>query len=76
MDLPDNVFAYTKKNLSIFKIPTKAMKDPEMSENIDTLIKDVLTKQQVIIKQKIAHSLKKKPHISVLVKTLAPSGYY
>ncbi|KIJ05450.1 hypothetical protein PAXINDRAFT_141310, partial [Paxillus involutus ATCC 200175] len=76
IDLPDNIFAYAKKNLSMFKIPASAIEDPEMSESIDILIKDVLTKQRAMIKNKIGKSLKQKSHISVLAKSLAPSRHY
>ncbi|KAH7905869.1 hypothetical protein BJ138DRAFT_1094753 [Hygrophoropsis aurantiaca] len=75
-ELPENIFAYAKKNLSVFKIPARAMEDPEMSGFIDKLIKEVLTKQRAQIKQKIANSLKTKMHISILAKSLTPGGYY
>ena len=42
-----------KKNLGLFKIPPKVLEDPELSEYIDSLVKDVLTKQQSTIKTKV-----------------------
>ncbi|KIJ12958.1 hypothetical protein PAXINDRAFT_14322 [Paxillus involutus ATCC 200175] len=75
-DLPENVWAFAKKNLPVFKIPAKALEDPEMAEKIDTLIKDVLTKQRAQIKSKIIASVKAKSHISMLARTLSPSGVY
>ena len=42
-----------KKNLGLFKIPPKALEDPELSEYIDSLVKDVLTKQWSTIKTKV-----------------------
>ncbi|KIK76698.1 hypothetical protein PAXRUDRAFT_18012 [Paxillus rubicundulus Ve08.2h10] len=75
-DLPENIWAFAKKNLLVFKIPAKALEDPKMAEKIDTLIKDVLTKQCAQIKSKIIAGIKAKSHISVLTRTLSPSGVY
>ncbi|KAF8833806.1 hypothetical protein BDN67DRAFT_985779 [Paxillus ammoniavirescens] len=72
----DEFKAFAKKNLPVFKIPAKALEDPKMTEKIDTLIKDVLTKQRAQIKSKIIAGIKAKSHISVLVRILSPSGVY
>ena len=37
----------------VFKIPPKALEDPELSDFIDSLMKDVLTKQRSTIKTKV-----------------------
>ncbi|KAF8840216.1 hypothetical protein BDN67DRAFT_981196 [Paxillus ammoniavirescens] len=52
IDLASNVFAYAKKNLATFKIPAKAIEDPEMLDHIHVLIKEILTSQRSNIKQK------------------------
>lgn len=41
-----------KKNITVFKIPGPALEDPEMSEYIDGLMKETLTKQRAMIKAK------------------------
>lgn len=45
---------FAKKNLQVFKIPEPAMEDPEMSEKIILLIKDLLTSQRSNMKQKVS----------------------
>ncbi|KAF8133897.1 hypothetical protein EV363DRAFT_1448555 [Boletus edulis] len=68
--------AFMKRNLVIFKIPPQALEDPELSNFIDSLMKDVLTKQWSTIKIKIATAINTQMHISYLTKSLALSGYY
>ncbi|KIJ11477.1 hypothetical protein PAXINDRAFT_15687 [Paxillus involutus ATCC 200175] len=76
IDLASNVFAYAKKNLSMLKIPPGAIEDPELLDHIDMLIKEILTSQRSNVKQKLSNSINIKLHISVLAKSLAPSGFY
>ncbi|KAI5997602.1 hypothetical protein EDC04DRAFT_3075497 [Pisolithus marmoratus] len=52
-----------KKNLTVFKIPAKALEDPELAEYIDSLMKD------------IAGSINKRQHISQLAKSLAQKDF-
>jgi len=42
-----------RRNLAVFKIPSKALEDPELSEYIDSLVKETLTKQWSQIKIKV-----------------------
>ena len=42
-----------KRNLPVFKIPAKVLEDPELSEYIDSLMRDIRTKQQAIMKTKV-----------------------
>ncbi|KAI6147784.1 hypothetical protein BKA82DRAFT_947693 [Pisolithus tinctorius] len=78
LELANNVFvsAYAKKNLEMFKIPVEAIEDPEMSDSISTLMKDILTSQRSNMKQKIAAGIRNMVHISVLSRSLAPGGSY
>ncbi|KIJ15044.1 hypothetical protein PAXINDRAFT_12305 [Paxillus involutus ATCC 200175] len=76
IDLALNVFAYAKKNLTTFKIPPTTIEDPEMSDHIHMLIKEILTSQCSNIKQKISNSINYKLHVSVLARSLAPAGFY
>ncbi|KAF8416229.1 hypothetical protein L210DRAFT_3411508, partial [Boletus edulis BED1] len=52
-ELPENLWSFMKKNTTVFKIPTLALDDPELSEYIDGLMKETLTKQRAIIKAKV-----------------------
>ncbi|KAG6373003.1 hypothetical protein JVT61DRAFT_7052 [Boletus reticuloceps] len=66
---------FIKRNPGIFKVPARALEDPELSDCIDTLIKDILTKQRSQIKFKIANSITKQHHISQLAKSLAQKDF-
>ncbi|KAF8546846.1 hypothetical protein OG21DRAFT_1490763 [Imleria badia] len=69
--LNDRVWGFIKKNLTVFNIPPLAMEDARLTIHINTLMKDVLTKQRSQIKTKITASISKKHHISDLAKSLA-----
>ncbi|KAF8124140.1 hypothetical protein EV363DRAFT_1178470 [Boletus edulis] len=75
-ELPENLWSFMKKNTTVFKIPTLALDDPELSEYIDGLMKETLTKQRAIIKAKLMSSIKSKQHVSLLARSLAQTGYY
>ncbi|KAF8421522.1 hypothetical protein L210DRAFT_3654452 [Boletus edulis BED1] len=69
-------WTFMNRNLPLFKIPAPALDEPGIPDYIDSLMKDILTKQRAMIKNKIALSIKSKQHISLLAKALAQSGYY
>ncbi|KAI9566494.1 hypothetical protein HD554DRAFT_2174414 [Boletus coccyginus] len=71
-----NILEYAKKNIATFKIPEKATQDPEMLDDIATMVKELLTSQRSNIKQKLANSMKSKSHISLLARTLAPGNHF
>ncbi|KAN0076941.1 hypothetical protein V8E55_010796 [Tylopilus felleus] len=75
-ELPENIWSFMKRNMVVFKIPPKALEDPELSDFIDSLMKDVLTKQRSTIKTKITTAINTQMHISHLAKSLASPGYY
>ena len=41
------------KNLAMFKIPAKALNEPRIPDYIDSLMRDILTKQHGMIMQKV-----------------------
>ncbi|KIJ68889.1 hypothetical protein HYDPIDRAFT_122720 [Hydnomerulius pinastri MD-312] len=75
-DLTTRVFIYAKKNLQTFKIPEAALEDPELTDEISSLISGLLTSARSGMKQKIESHTLSKSHVSVLAKSLAPGGGY
>ncbi|KAF9237455.1 hypothetical protein BU15DRAFT_48704 [Melanogaster broomeanus] len=75
-EVANRIFAYAKQHLSTFKIPEAALEDPEMTEQITSLISHLLTSARSNMKQKIANHIASKSHISVLAKSLSPGGGY
>ncbi|KAG6372219.1 hypothetical protein JVT61DRAFT_8019 [Boletus reticuloceps] len=73
--LSEHIWGFIKRNPGIFKVPARVLEDPELSDCIDTLIKDILTKQRSQIKFKIANSITKQHHISQLAKSLAQKDF-
>ncbi|KAI9463448.1 hypothetical protein HD554DRAFT_2316133 [Boletus coccyginus] len=67
----DRIWGFIKKNLAVFSIPPLAMEDARLTIYIDTLMKEVLTKQRSQIKTKIAASISKNNHVSGLARSLA-----
>ncbi|KAG6376769.1 hypothetical protein JVT61DRAFT_1793 [Boletus reticuloceps] len=67
---------FMNRNLTLFKIPAPALNEPGIPDYIDSLMKDILTKQRAMIKSKLGLSIKSKQHIFLLAKALAQSGYY
>ena len=45
------------KNLTMFKISAKALNEPRIPDYIDSLMRDILTKQCGMIKQKILYAV-------------------
>lgn len=41
------------RNLAMFKIPSQALEDPDLTEFIDGLMKDVLMQQRSMIESKV-----------------------
>ncbi|KAH0834793.1 hypothetical protein J3R83DRAFT_10394 [Lanmaoa asiatica] len=71
-----SIQVFMKNHMALFKIPSQALEDPELSEFVDSLMKDVLTKQRSTMKTKITTAINTKMHISHLAKSLAPPGFY
>ncbi|KAH0825929.1 hypothetical protein J3R83DRAFT_7619 [Lanmaoa asiatica] len=67
----DEFKGFIKKNLAVFNIPPLVMEDARLMIYVDTLMKDVLTKQRSQIKTKIVANISKNHHISDLAKSLA-----
>ncbi|KAN0094302.1 hypothetical protein V8E55_002589, partial [Tylopilus felleus] len=75
-ELPENIWSFMSRNLAMFKIPSQALEDPDLTEFIDGLMKDVLMQQRSMIESKIKTAVNKHAHISQLGKSLAPPRYY
>ncbi|KAF8545752.1 hypothetical protein OG21DRAFT_1491955 [Imleria badia] len=73
--LPEHLWGFIKRNPGVFKLPAKALEDPELSIIVDSLIKEVLTSQRSQIKIKLASSVNKQQHISQLARALAQKDF-
>ncbi|KAI5998993.1 hypothetical protein F5J12DRAFT_895400 [Pisolithus orientalis] len=67
-------YACAKHHPSIFNLPSSAFQNTELSNKISVFIKENLTMQQSIMKQKISNSITNKANISVLARSLMDLG--
>ncbi|KAI6140280.1 hypothetical protein BKA82DRAFT_29233 [Pisolithus tinctorius] len=67
-------YACAKHHPSIFNLPSSAFQNAELSNKISVFIKENLTTQQSIMKQKISNSITNKANISVLARSLMGPG--
>ncbi|KAI6145139.1 hypothetical protein BKA82DRAFT_4358034 [Pisolithus tinctorius] len=67
-------YACAKHHPSIFNLPSSAFQNAELSNKIGVFIKENLTMQWSIMKQKISNSITNKANISVLARLLMGPG--